>query len=76
MAHITQSYSELANRLQRVVGLTGKSLASLDVSIHVGVDQIVKTTVTFVEFTEVDQQEGITEVVEYLHDLSGVTNGG
>ena len=75
MAHFAQSHPELAVRLQKAVGLGDKILASLNVSMEVGQDLIVKTTVTFVEYTEVKQQEAITEVVEMVSELSEVEYG-
>ena len=57
-------YRLLALRLQNALGLKGKQLNSIEVTLGFGPDEILTTTVTYVEFIEGEVQEKITKVIE------------
>ena len=66
MAHFHQREMELGKRLQKAVGLEGKELLSLDVSLHLAEDEIVVTNVAYVELIDEKQQAEITLVHEWI----------
>ena len=66
MTHFQQRETELAKRLQKAVGLDGKQLLSLDVSLHLAEDEIVVTKVAYVELIDEKQQAEITLVHEWM----------
>ena len=63
-------YTLLATRLQDALGLKGKQLMSIEVTLSFGPDQIITTTVNYVEFIEGEVQEEITKVIESVCLLS------
>ncbi len=66
MAHFGNHEIQLSKRLQNAVGLDGKELLSLDVSLHLANDEIVVTKVAYVEQINEKQQAEITLVHEWM----------
>lgn len=72
MAHFASMKRDLAKLLQQALGLEGKELQSLDVSLHLAEDEVVTTKVTYVEFIDSNQQESITLVHEWVAEQKEV----
>lgn len=68
MAHLTQFLPELYERLVTVLGLDldPKKIASIDVSLHLGYDEIVMMKVSYSEYADEDRQEQLTKVFECM----------
>ena len=66
MAHFGQMENELGKRLQKAVGLGDRDILSIDVSLHLADDEIVTTTVTFIEAIDQVDQDSITQVHEWM----------